>query len=219
MTESAHTPTTVPRVGLEKSSLNAPVEKPVTMILNGEEVARGIKTNTCPQCGLNPVNKVHNHKFQFIPPWIYLGLLANVLAFLVLYHFGRREIKSEIGLCDACKAQMTRAQFLRIVSTISAIIGPALIGGLAGSAFGIDVGLLVGGAAFVAGVVGSVVTFKRTKNHLLTVKKIEKYKLKGAGGRNIVYRVLKLEANPQFRATLLKEAPYLFNDKDLDELK
>ena len=210
MNESPYTPTTVPTQGLEKSTLTMPVQKPVKILLDGDLVAQGIHTQTCPQCGLNPVDKLHKQKFQFIPQWVYLGLLANILVMLVLYYVGRKVIDTQLGLCDACAAQMKRARTFRALSIAGAIFGPMLLGGAAAAIIGSTAGLVVGATALVAGIVGSVVTHKRTVNDMLLVQKIEVHKFKGPGGQITKTQTLELKANTQFRATLQKEAPHLF---------
>ena len=213
MNDAPYTPSTISTRGLDKSALKEVVLKPVEFELDGNQVALGIRTHTCPQCGLNPVNKDHKQKFQFVPPWVYIGLMLNLIVLLIMYYAGRKVIDTSIALCDPCAAQMKRARLMRGLSIFGAVFAPMILAGVGGAIQGAEAALALGGIGLVAGVVGSVVAHKRTTNDVLLVKEIKETKTM-IDGKQTKKRTLRLRSNVQFQKTLRKEAPHLFKESD-----
>lgn len=143
--------------------------------LSREEVERlGLVTTTCPMCGLNPAGPTVKRKFEFVPPWVYLGLMANIVVLVVLYLVGRKRIDVDLALCEECASADKRAGRLRGFSFAGLILGP-LLGALAGSPGGGQAVAIGAGAGVVAGIVGMVAAHLHTRHDVLACKRIDKH--------------------------------------------
>jgi hypothetical protein len=189
-------PVATPQPDLTISRPTGGEEKPVTFTVGKDRLAMGVHTHTCPQCGMNPAGAPKARKFQFIPPWVYLGFLANVIVFLILYLIGRKQVDTQLSLCDDCDAADKRGRRVRTLSVVGAIFAPlgALLGGLA---LDLEVAAVVAsGVALVGGIVGSVIAHRKTRGDVILVKKIDKTEVQ-------------LLASPRFPQVLAREAPDL----------
>ena len=99
------------------------------VVINTSALEAGIHTKT-PQCGMNPTTTVAPRTFQYVPPWVYVGLLANVVLLAILDYAGRRVVKGQLHLCDDCDADR-RARTLQSVSVGGLIGFPLVLGGIA----------------------------------------------------------------------------------------
>jgi hypothetical protein len=171
---------------------NAP--PPVPVVLDGPSLAAGLHTLTCPQCGLNPAGPPVARTFQYIPPWVYVGLVFRGFGLLILYLIGRRRVKATLTLCGDCDRADKRARRIRGLSMFGVVLLPAL----ASTALFLDtvVGGIAVGAAAVAGAIATVVAHTRTRSDVIACKKIE-----GKPQR------VTLTAAPSFRRIVAAEAP------------
>ncbi len=171
---------------------NAPL--PVSIVLHGPSLVAGLRTHTCPQCGLNPAGPPVARTFQYIPPWVYIGLLFRGFGLLILYLIGRRRVKATLSLCSDCDRADKRARNIRGLSMFGVFVLPAL----GASVLWLDtvVGAVAAGAGFVAGIVATVVAHARTRSDVIACKKIEGKPQK-----------VTLTASPSFGRVLAAEAP------------
>lgn len=172
-------------------------ERPVfvDIDLKYDHVEAGIRTHTCPQCGLNPGGAVVK-KWQYIPPWVYVGLLINILVLLILYSTGKRTVKAELNLCQDCDQADNAAQRLRGLSLGGLFLGPLAAGIVGGVSLGED-GAIVGAlTGLVAGIAGIVAAHRRTRFDVIVCRLIDKKKGK-----------VTIRTAGQFRRVLAHEAP------------
>lgn len=156
----------------------------------------GIRTHTCPQCGLNPTTTLAKRTFQYVPPWVYIGLVMNLLVLLVLYFVGRRVVKGEVALCADCDAADRRARTLQSVSVGGLIGFPALFGVGLGAALGVEAGLLGAAVGIVSGVVGMIAAHRLTRFDALRCVMVDK-----------TTNTTTLKASDTFARVLASEAP------------
>jgi hypothetical protein len=137
------------------------------------DALRDLKTQTCVQCGINPAGPPTTRTLQYIPPWVYLGLLANVVVLAVLYFAGRRRVNAVFRLCPDCARADIRGRRLRGVSLVGLLAFP-LLGAAIGAAIG-DAGIVLGGASagLVAAIAAIVAAVTKTKHEVIDVKNID----------------------------------------------
>lgn len=168
---------------------------PVPVLVRTEALKAGLRTHTCLQCGLNPVSQPVARSFQYVPPWVYIGLLLNVLILMILYFAGRVVVKGSLSLCPDCDRADRRGRTLRGVSLLGLLLFP-LVGLLLGAPF--DGGAMAFGAAagLVAAIAGMVAAARSTRGDVITARLIDKK----AG-------VTTLVASPELERVLSAEAP------------
>lgn len=185
------------RPDVSKSPLaGAGQDKPVTFQLRKDGLTYGVSTRTCPQCGLNPAGTPKKRVFQYVPSWVYLGLLANVLVLLVLYMVGRKRVETRVSLCGDCDGADRRGRTLRGLSVVGAVFAPlvALFVGI-----GLDSPGVMGwgsGIGLVAGIVGAIAVHRRTRGDVVLCKLIDQHRVE-------------LRASPSWRRVLAEEQPDL----------
>ena len=154
-------------------AVDEPPPKPELVFLHSDAL-RDLHTATCPQCGINPAGPPVTRTFQYVPPWVYLGLLANVLVLAIMYFAGRRRVHATLRLCPDCAAADKRGRRLRAISVGGLVAFPA-IGALLGSLAG-DAGFILGGASagLVAAIAAIVAAVTKTKHEVIEAKNIDK---------------------------------------------
>src|SRR5688572_22003121 len=75
---------------------------PPELVFLHSDALRDLKTQTCVQCGINPAGPPSTRTLQYVPPWVYLGLLANLIVLAILYFAGRRRVPAVFRLCPDC---------------------------------------------------------------------------------------------------------------------
>ncbi len=169
---------------------------PVGVVLRPSRLEQGLHTRTCPQCGLNPAGAPVKRTFQWVPPWVYFGLLLNIVILMILYYAGRRIVKGELPLCSDCDVADRRGRRLRSFSVAGIFLGPLVFAGLGGVTLGSEAaaaGALIG---LVSGIVGIVASHRRTRFDVIGVKHIDRKR-----------DTMTLTASPTFGRVLAAEAP------------
>lgn len=137
----------------------------------GALAAQGLRTHTCPQCGVNPAGPAKSRTLVYVPSWVYIGLFVNFFLLLILYLAGRKSIDVDVTLCPDCRRSETRARWIRGVSVLGLLAFP-LLGAYLGGALG---DTFMGAASgVVASLVGMLAAHVHTRHDLLTVKKIDR---------------------------------------------
>lgn len=186
-------PVSVPSPDVRRTSDRARPPLPVTV--RTDAIKAGLHTKTCLQCGLNPVQQPVARTFQYVPPWVYFGLLLNVLILMIMYFAGRVVVKGSISLCEDCDRADRRGRTIRGVSLLGLILFP-MIGAVLGFPFDGE-GMAFGAASgLVAGIAGLVAATRSTRFDVITARLIDKK----AG-------VTTLLASPEFARVLEAEAP------------
>ena len=191
-TSAPASPSAMPRLDLRRP----PQRSVVDIVVRPSAVASTLRTHTCPQCGLNPAGPPVKRTFNWVPSWVYLGLLINIVVLLILYGVGRKVVKGELTLCADCDAADRRGRTIRSVSVAGLVLGPALFGTLGAMAAGGDgamIGALIG---LVAGIAGIVASHRQTRLDVIGVKHLDPKK-----------DTMTLTASPSFATVLLAEAP------------
>lgn len=168
----------------------------VDVLLRPSSLEAGLHTQTCPHCGVNPAGPPVKRTFQYVPPWVYIGLLLNILVLIIMYMAGRRVVKGELTLCADCDAADTRGRRIRSGSLFGIFGFPllfALLGGVTVGEDGAIIGGLVGIVAFIAGLVAA---HRQTRFDVIAAKIIDKKK-----------DTMTLSASPAFARVLAEEAP------------
>lgn len=175
-------------------SVDEPTPKPELVFLHSDAL-RDLQTQTCVQCGINPAGPPATRTLQYVPPWVYLGLLANVVVVAVLYFAGRRRVHAVFRLCPDCARADARGRRLRGVSLVGLLAFP-LLGAAIGAALG-DASYVLGGASagLVAAIAAMVAAVTKTKHEVIDVKNIDKK----AG-------TVTLMASPSWQRVLAQEA-------------
>lgn len=171
-------------------------DKPMSFLLRKDGLTYGVNTKTCPQCGLNPGGLPKKRVFLYVPPWVYLGFLANIIVVLVLYSVGRKRVETRVTLCDDCARADRRGRTLRgfsVVGVIAGILAPLFVGLAVDSP---EVAIFGMGVGLVAGIVGAVVTHRRTQGDVILCLHIDAQQVK-------------LKASPAWRRVLAEEQPDL----------
>ncbi len=145
---------------------------------------------------MNPTTGLVKRTWQYVPRWVYIGLLFNIIILLIMYMAGRRVVKGELTLCADCDAADKRARTLQSVSAVGLFAFPAILGIPLGMLIGPEAGIFGACAGLVSGIVGMVVAHKRTKPDAIRCTLIDKK----AG-------ILTLSASETFRQVLASEAP------------
>jgi hypothetical protein len=179
------------------------------VVLSTTALQGGIRTRTCPQCGLNPTTTMAKRKFEYIPRWIYIATFVNLTIaafvnvtilliplFLVLFFTSRRVVKGKLGLCADCDAADRRARMLQSASVgglfafpyLFAVGADALLGGIAG-VHGLACGV-------ISGIVGMFAALWFTRFDVLRCARIDKK----AGTTT-------LKVSDSFAGVLAREAP------------
>jgi len=166
------------------------------VVLSTTALQQGIRTHTCPQCGLNPTTTMVKRTFQYVPPWVYIGLLMNVIVLLLLYVVGRRVVKGEVALCADCNDADRRARTLQSVSVVGLVAIPLLFSFGAGLFLGAEAGLLAGAVGVVSGIVGMIAAHRTTRFDALRCVMVDKQA-----------NTTTLKASDTFSRVLLGEAP------------
>lgn len=168
----------------------------VDVVLRASSVTAGLHTKTCPHCGVNPAGPPVKRTFQYVPPWVYIGLVLNIVVLAILYAAGRRVIKGTVTLCPDCDVADRRGRTIRGVSLVGIVGFPALLAGLGALVAGEDgaiVGALAGIVAFIAGIVAA---HRSTRFDVIGCKLIDKKA-----------DSITLTSSPAFRRVLRAEAP------------
>jgi hypothetical protein len=162
---------------LPRLDLRATGDRPrvlADVMLSTTALQDGIRTHTCPQCGLNPTTTLAKRTFQYVPPWVYIGLVMNLIVLLILYFAGRRVVKGEVALCADCDAADRRARTLQSVSVGGLVAFPALFGVGLGTLLGVDAGLLGAAVGVVSGIVGMIAAHRLTRFDALRCVMVDK---------------------------------------------
>lgn len=191
--EQQHSPVGVPTPTLRAAEQRVRLPLPVTVRISS--VQSGLRTRTCLQCGLNPVTAPVHRKFTYVPPWVFIGLLLNVVILMILYFAGRRIVDGSLSLCPDCDGADRRGRAWRSWSVLGLILFP-----IVGLALGapISEGAMAFGAAsgLIAGIAGMVAAARKTRADVIAVRNIDKK----AG-------TIELVASPDFGEVLAREAP------------
>lgn len=186
-------PVSIPSADVGLAEPRARTTVPVT--LKTAALEAGLHTHTCVQCGLNPAGPPVKRRYQYVPSWVYLGLMMNIVVLLILYYAGRRVVDGKLGLCADCDRADKRGRTLRGVSLVGLLAFP-VVGALVGALVSSD-GLLFGAAAgVVAGVAGIVAAHRSTRFDVISARLIDK-----KAGTTI------LVASPELAGVLAREAP------------
>ncbi len=197
-------PTDLPEVALSTSSslphldLRQPREQPsvVDVVVKCSALVAGLKTSTCPHCGINPAGPPVKRTFQHVPRWVYIGLFLNIVVLMIMYGLGRRVVKGELSLCADCASADKRGRLIRSLSFGGIVLFPAvlaLIGGLALGGEGAVGGALAGLVAFVGGMFAA---HHKTRFDVIGCKLIDKKA-----------DTMTLTSSPAFVGVLAREAP------------
>lgn len=173
-------------------------QRPVPLLFDKALLSSaGVSTATCPQCGLNPAGAPVKRTLEYVPPWVYVGLLLHVFVLFILYLVGRRVVRTSFTLCRDCDRADRRGRNIRSLSVLGAVFAP-FVGLFVGLGFGQGAapGLVLMGIALVAGVVGAVVAHRKTRGDVIDCQHIDK-----------LYVMLKVR--PGFREVLAREQPEL----------
>jgi hypothetical protein len=122
---------------------------------------------------VNPTTGLVKRTFQFVPPWVYVGLLLNVLVLALLYFMGRRIVKAELSLCADCDAADRRGRTTRRLSVLG-LIGFPMVLGFGLEAVCIDGGLFGLAAGVVSGIVGMVAAHRATRADVIRCVAVDK---------------------------------------------
>lgn len=186
-------PVAIPTPSLRSADQRVRTPQPIRLKIAA--VQGGVHTPTCLQCGLNPVTTPVPRKFQYVPPWVYIGLALNVVILMILYFAGRQIVRGSLSLCPDCDRADKRGRFWRGLSVLGLIVFP-----IAGLLLGVplsDAAMGFGAASgLVAGIAGMVAATRKTRGDVIVVKKIDKK----AG-------TLELTAAPEFGDVIDREAP------------
>lgn len=203
------TPAAIARVDASSSRLASRDDKRAPVEVKTLALQQGLRTTTCPQCGLNPAGPPKKRKLHHTPRWFQLGgpcglFLAlpflSVLAPVAYVGFRwliSSRVNALVSLCDECDQEDRRARNLRSASRWGPILFPLLA--LLALRFDLPIepgwpaAALIGGA-LVAGVAASVAGHLRTRRQLLDAKRIDHEKTT-------------LLAAPSFREVLRREQP------------
>jgi hypothetical protein len=171
-------------------------ERPESLRLRRAFLPARLATHTCPQCGLNPAGPLRRRWFQYVPPWVNIGIALNVFVLFILYLAGRKRVELSLGLCGECVAAERRARLLRGGSVLAAVFAPFA------PLLAADEPLLAlagAGVVLVGGVVGSIVTHVRTRSDVVGCERIDQ--------ESVVLR-----ASPSWRRVLADEAPEVLGE-------
>ncbi len=193
-THSPVLPAALPRLDLESRGEGPRQVKPV--VVTTSSLQAGLRTHTCPQCGINPTTGLVKRTWQYVPPWVFIGLAFNIIILLIMYMAGRRVVKGELSLCADCDAADKRARTVQGLSAVGLVAFPALLGIPLGAILGAEAGIFGACAGLVSGIVGMVVAHKRTKPDAIRCTMIDKKS--GA---------VTLTASESFQRVLAAEAP------------
>ena len=166
--------------------------RPVDLTLKSDS-ARALVLRTCPQCGLNPAGAPVARTFQWVPPWVFAGLLLNIIVLLILYYVGRQRLMVQLPLCADCAAADKRGRTIVGFAIASVFALPALFA-LIGSV--VDNPGIGAGIGFVAGLVAAGTAVFRTRPQVIECRKIDKK----AG-------TITLRAAPSWRGVVEREQP------------
>lgn len=145
-----------------------------SVVLRTSALEAGMRTHICPQCGVNPTTGLVKRTFQFVPPWVYVGLLLNVLVLMLLYFVGRRVVKAELSLCADCDAADRRGRTTQSLSVVGLIGFPLALGFGLGATVGVDAGLFGAAAGVVSGIVGMVAAHRATRADVIRCVAVDK---------------------------------------------
>ncbi|MDP2341661.1 MAG: hypothetical protein Q8O67_11945 [Deltaproteobacteria bacterium] len=168
----------------------------VELLVRPSAFEQKLRTQTCPQCGLNPAGPLVKRSFQWVPGWVYIGLLLNIAILLIMYMAGRRVVKAEISLCADCDAADRHGRSLRSVSVAGVVLGPALFAFAGGITVGTELAIAGACAGLVAGIVGIIAAHRRTRFDVIGVKHIDRK-----------VDTMTLRVSPSFARVLAAEAP------------
>lgn len=171
------------------------VQQIVEVKIKPSALMAGLHTKTCPQCGLNPAGPLVKRSFQYVPPWVYVGLLLNIVVLLILYYAGRTVVKGELTLCPDCDAADTRGRRFRSLSVVGLVGFPIVFATLGGLVAGSDAALAGGFAGLVAAFAGMFAAHRRTRYDVIGCKFADKKK-----------DTMTLQASPAFQRVLAEEA-------------
>ena len=165
-------PTALPHLDLRTTGVGP--RRVEQVVVRTSALQSGIRTHTCPQCGMNPTTAFVKRTFQYIPPWVYAGLLLNVLVLMVLYFSGRRVVKAELGLCTECDKADRRGRTLQSMSVLGVLCFPMLFGFGLGAVGGVELGLFGAAAGIVSGIAGMVAAHRATRFDVMRCVGVDK---------------------------------------------
>jgi hypothetical protein len=170
---------TTPTVALSQRStgyslLEPEVRSVESLVVERAEFERGVVTSTCPQCGLNHADTRLAVKVEYVPPWIYLTLFANVIVLAICYYAARKRVETSVMLCADCVRAEKRARNLRSLATWALVLvnGFGTVGLVAAES---TTGMLAVGAAIAASWIGAAVVFNRTSADRIGAGAIDKH--------------------------------------------
>ena len=151
-----------------------PPPKPALVFLHADAL-RDLRTQTCVQCGINPAGPPKTRTLQYVPPWVYLGLLANVVILAVLYFAGRRRVESVLRLCPDCAAADVQGRRLRGFSVAGLLVFPGL-GAAITALLDLSGSVILGAASagLVAAIAAIIAASTKTRHEVIDVKNIDK---------------------------------------------
>jgi hypothetical protein len=162
----------------------------------------GVRTQTCPQCGVNPAHGPTLRRHTKTPRFWYFLLVPSCFlwapAFFVVAGIAlatRKTVSTSYTLCSDCDRADRRAQGIRGLTAWSGLFAPliAFWAGIGLELSGPGIGALVGGS-FVAGLTAAAFGHVKTKTSLLDVRDIER-------------AWLRLRASPTWKRVLREEHP------------
>lgn len=197
MESSDHTgpslPAALPRLDLRHPDRQ---RRLADVTLSSTMLQQGLRTHTCPQCGINPTTTLAKRTWQYVPPWVYIGLLVNIIVVLMMYFASRRVVKGELGLCADCEAADRRGRTIQSVSVAGLVAFPALFGFSVGAVVGADAGLFAAAVGLVSGVVGMIAAHRTTRFDVIRCVMVDKKQ-----------STLTLKASDAFARVLRAESP------------
>lgn len=166
------------------------------VVVSTSALQGGVHTRTCPQCGLNPTTTMARRTWQYVPPWVYVGLVLNVLILAMLYYAARVVVKGAVSLCDDCAAADRRGRTIQSMSVIGLVAFPVLLGVGLGAIVGAEAGIFGAAAGVVSGIAGMIAAHRMTRFDVIRCTMVDKKK-----------GTLTLKASDTFGQVLAAEAP------------
>jgi hypothetical protein len=164
--------------------------------LRASVLKAGLYTHVCPQCGINPPGQPVRRTFQYVPPWVFLGLFIHLVVLGLAYFFARRRMAGVLALCADCAAADRGGRRLRKFSLLGLGLFPVVLG-LAASFLPMKDAAIAGGlSGLVAGVVGIVAARVHTRFDVIRCRFLDRKK-----------DLILLTASKGFAAVVARDAP------------
>ncbi len=121
---------------------------------NQLEVSQGaVLPPYCVKCGQPSEGEPIARVFQWHPQWVYVTVLVSPIIYLIIALIVRKKINLDVPLCADHKSQRTKNLWIGLLLLLGCIPAGIVLGGTVGGDAGMGAGILVGTAAFIAGVI------------------------------------------------------------------